>query len=102
MHQILHEGPHWYGPKFDLFTLVDGSAGTDAPLMPVPVPEQVARYHPAVSALRKASRLHVDAGVSTRALRILHGVAVEAERRGFAVTAHLPRAATSRASEPAL
>jgi hypothetical protein len=76
--------------------LVDGPAGTDAPLLPVPVPDEVQRYHQAVSALRKSKRLLMAASVQTRALRILHSIAVEAEHRGFTVTAHVPKASGAR------
>lgn len=92
VHDYIHEGSHWYGPTFDLFTLVDGPAGTDAPLVPVPVPEDVTRYHQAVVALRKAKRLYFKGDVLDRVLRILHAVAVEAESRGLVVTAHQPKA----------
>jgi hypothetical protein len=90
-HQVIYEGGGWYGPRFDFYTLVDGPAGVNAPLEPVPVPADVARYHSAVSALRKAKRLRMAQDVQTRALRILHGLAVEAERRGLDVAAHTPK-----------
>ncbi len=50
-HHVVFEGQGWAAPRFDLFTLVEGPAGTDAPLQQVPVPEHVERYHAAVSAL---------------------------------------------------
>ena len=65
--------------------LVDGPAGTDAELVPVPVPERVARYHPAVAALRARDALSVSAGVRSRAWHVLHALAAEAERRGHTV-----------------
>ena len=91
VHNIIREAGGWYGPRFDLYALVDGPAGVDAPLEPVPVPSHVDRYHAAVSVLRKAKRLYMAQVVQTRALRILHGVAVGAERRGFDVAAHSPK-----------
>ncbi|WP_027944758.1 hypothetical protein [Amycolatopsis taiwanensis] len=90
VHQIVHDGS-WLGPRRNLFVLEDGPAGADAPLEPVPVPDEVGRYHPAVSALRKAKRIDVSPAAQGRALRILHAVAVDAERRGFTVSDHRPK-----------
>jgi hypothetical protein len=87
--KIVHEGDHWNSPRHNLIVLEDGPAGTDAPLMPVTVPEKVSRYHPAVSALRNANRL--DMAAASRAARILHAVATEAEHREFTASAHMPR-----------
>lgn len=101
-HKLVHEGEHWYGSSFDVFTLVEGPAGTDAPLLPVPVSDQVERYHPAVSARRKAKRLSVGSVAETRAHCILHAVAVEAEHRGFAVAPHLPKTTAGDASQSGL
>ncbi|MCD2191368.1 hypothetical protein [Actinomycetospora soli] len=67
--------------------LVDGPVGTDAELIPVPVPERVARYHPAVAALRARDALSVSAGVRSRAWHVLQALAAEAERRGHSVAA---------------
>jgi hypothetical protein len=101
VHDIVYEGRHWSGPSFDVFMLKDGPMGTDAPLLAVPVPDQVDRYHAAVSALRKSQRLYMGQEVLTRALRVLHSVATEAERRGFVVTAYMPKAIAGRADPPA-
>lgn len=51
----------------------------------MPVPDQVGRYHPAVSALRNVQHLTIATTVRTRAFRILHAIATEAERRDFTV-----------------
>ncbi|MCP3797825.1 hypothetical protein NLX83_00990 [Allokutzneria sp. A3M-2-11 16] len=63
----------------------------DAQLMPVLVPDEVKRYHPAVSALRKAKLLELGSTVLPRAVRILHAIATEAEQRGFSVKEHLSK-----------
>lgn len=85
-----------------MFELVDGPAGTHAELEPVPIPEAVERYHQAVSALRKAKRVYVGSAEMDRALRILHGLAAEAERRGFDVRAHLPHHGGDRSRDEPL
>jgi len=49
---------------------------------PVPVPAQVAAYHPAVAAFRDRTERHeVSPAQLPRACRLLHALAVEAERR---------------------
>ena len=70
--------------------LVDGPAGTNEELQPVPVPERVNRYHPAVVALRETGTPKVSAAVQSRAWRVLHSVATEAGRRGAEVAAAEP------------
>lgn len=85
VHSIDYDGDRWHGTRYDVFVLEDGPAGTDAPLLPVPVPDQVGRYHPAVSALRNAEHITVATAARTRAFRILHAIATEAERRDFTV-----------------
>jgi hypothetical protein len=68
--------------------LVDTIPGTDVVASPVPVPERVAKYHPAVAAVRdKTERHEVSRQVLPRALRILQALAAEAERRGHTVDA---------------
>lgn len=60
--------------------------GAPAELSPVPVPERVARYHPAVRRFRQLSEFHeVSRPLLPRAHRILHAVAREAECRGWTV-----------------
>jgi hypothetical protein len=56
----------------------------------VPVADEVSRYHPAVAALRKTTRIAITAEARSRALRILHALAVASERHGYTVTAHTP------------
>lgn len=74
----------------DRVVLGAGPAGTDALLAPVPVPERVGRYHPVLAALQSAGGPEVSAGQRARALRILHALATEAERRGYAVSTPRP------------
>lgn len=82
VHHVVRDGG-WAGPRRDLFVLEDGPMGTDAPLLPVPVHEEIRRYHPAVSTLRKSNRLGTTSNMQKRALRILQAVATEAEHRSF-------------------
>jgi hypothetical protein len=61
-----------------------------AELVPVPVPERVARYHSAAREFRESSERHeVSRALIRRATRIIHAVAVEAERRGWSVRARI-------------
>jgi hypothetical protein len=54
--------------------------------LPVPVPEQIAAYHPAVKAYRADPDRHeVSKNFLERACRILQGLAAEAQRRGYGV-----------------
>lgn len=86
---VVSDGTSWLHRRV-FVVLDDGPAGTDAPLLPVPVLDQVGRYHPAVSALQKSDRLRINSTSRGRALRILHAIAEEAERRGFRVASHKP------------
>jgi len=62
---------------------------------PVPVPQRVTRLHPAAAAYRDdADRQEVSRDLATRAVRIIHALAAEAERRGHQVTT--PRPATGQ------
>lgn len=55
--------------------------------LPVPVPQRVAAYHPAVAAYRAdADRHEVSEASFGRASRILQALAAEAARRGYRVT----------------
>lgn len=57
-----------------------------AELVPVTVPEKVARYHSAARQFRDRSERHeVSRVLIRRTTRIIHAVAVEAERRGWSV-----------------
>lgn len=54
---------------------------------PVPVPQRVAAYHPAVAAYRADADRHEVSGESfSRASRILQALAAEVARRGYRVT----------------
>jgi hypothetical protein len=89
VYQLADDGD-WRSSRHHLFVLEDGLAGTDSPLQPVPVPETIGRYHKAVSSLNKAKRIEVAPAARGRALRIMHALAVEAERRGFTAKSHQP------------
>jgi hypothetical protein len=53
-------------------------------LAPVPVPERIGRYHAAAREFRERSERHeVSRGQLPRATRIIHAIAVEADRRGW-------------------
>jgi hypothetical protein len=70
--------------------LVDapGHAGGRAELVPISVPEKVGRYHPAARQFRGFSERHeVSRAQLPRATRIIHTIAVEAERRGWSAQA---------------
>ena len=66
--------------------LVDAPEGTTLDLRPVPVPHHVSRYHAVVGAFRNRSDRHeVSRSVLPRVSRILQGLVLEAERRGYDV-----------------
>ena len=96
VHSVDYDGPGWQGSRYDLFVLEEGPAGTDAPLLPVPVPDKVGRYHPVVTVLRDTEHATFSTAVRIRAFRILHAVAIEAERRGFIVTSPSSRQSSTR------
>lgn len=55
-------------------------------LLPVAVPERVARYHAAARSFRDHTDLHeVSRDQLQRATRVLHAIAIEAQRRGWPV-----------------
>lgn len=57
-------------------------------LVPVVVPRRVSRYHAAARQFRdRAERHEVSRDLVPRATRIVHAIAIEAERRGWAVRA---------------
>ena len=65
---------------------IEGSRAT-IELLPVPVPERVARYHAAARSFRDHTELHeVSRDQLQRATRIMHAVATEAQRRGWPVS----------------
>jgi hypothetical protein len=66
--------------------LIDAPANLGSPEQPVPVPDVVRRYHPVVKAFKDRSDRHeVSRAALPRALRILQGLVVEAESRGYAI-----------------
>lgn len=73
--------------------MTDGAAarkgGADEPaseLPPVRVPARLSKYHPVARELRDRTTLHeVSRKALPRVLRIVHALAVEAERRGYDV-----------------
>lgn len=72
--------------------LRDAPEGSPTAPMPVPVPERVARYHPVVAEFRgQKDRHEVSRASLPRVSRVLQGLVVEAERRGYA--ARLPSTA---------
>lgn len=76
VHNIVYDGERWTAKRHHVVRLAEGPAGIDAPLLPVPVPDEVSRYHPAVAALQKTTRIAITVEARARALRILHAVAV--------------------------
>jgi hypothetical protein len=83
--RLITEADRW--PKLEI-KLVDMIPGTDVAVSPVPVPERIARYHPAVVAFRDNTERHeISKSVLSRALRILQALAAEAELRGHEVAA---------------
>lgn len=61
-----------------------GLAEATAELVPVRVPENVARYHPAARRFRDCKAEHqVSQDALRRAVRIVHAIALEAQRRGW-------------------
>lgn len=55
-------------------------------LAPVPVPMRLTKYHPVAREFRDRTNLHeISRKALPRALRIVHALAVEAERRGYRI-----------------
>jgi hypothetical protein len=77
-----------------LIELADADAHSVRPLEPVPVPDKVTRYHPTVKQFKqRAERHEISRSALPRTLRILQGVVMETERRGYNVglpTTHEP------------
>jgi hypothetical protein len=66
--------------------LEDAIPGTNVPLQPVPVPKSVTRLHPVARRFREDTSKHlVSRAQLPRCTRIVHALAIESERRGFAV-----------------
>lgn len=67
--------------------LVDVLDGTPTHELPVPVPAKVSKYHPVVAEFKESDDRHeVSKAQVPRVLRLLQGLVVEAERRGFTVS----------------
>jgi hypothetical protein len=70
--------------------LVDapGRVGGRAELVPIAVSEKVGRYHPAARQFRDGGERHeVSRELLPRAVRVVHAIALEAERRGWSARA---------------
>jgi hypothetical protein len=64
--------------------LRDGETGNALGAEAVPVPARLSRYHPVAREYRNRTNLHeVSRKALPRALRIVHALATEAERRGY-------------------
>jgi hypothetical protein len=78
-------------PKELEIELVDappGHLGGRPELVPIIVPEKVGRYHVAARQFRDRTERHeVSRALLPRATRIIHSIAVEAERRGWSARA---------------
>ncbi|MEQ3551757.1 hypothetical protein WIS52_14885 [Pseudonocardia nematodicida] len=90
LERIRPPGLDWRTPVRYILFFEQGPESREAPLQPVPVPGQVRRYHPAVRQLR-GDQKHPSGVVAARRWRILHAIAVEAEHRGYEVTAYALR-----------
>lgn len=62
------------------------------PWRPVPVPDDLDQPHPIVQALGKDKAFGVSTEAGPRALRIVQGLVLEAERRGYEARRHEPTA----------
>jgi hypothetical protein len=77
-----------------LLELRDAPEGTPTVALPVPVPDRVGRYHPVVVDFRDHPERHeVSRAQLPRVCRLLQGLVVEAERRGFVVNGPMVREA---------
>jgi hypothetical protein len=71
--------------RFEI-SLVDGDTGNELGADAVPVPSRLSKYHRVAQEFRNRTSLHeVSRKALPRALRIVHALAMEAERRGYAV-----------------
>lgn len=75
----------WVGGETEI-RLVDAPPGTSIDPSPVVVPQRLTRPHPVARQFRDdAERHEVSRAALTRAVRIVHALASEAEQRGFEV-----------------
>lgn len=66
--------------------LEDAIEGTAVSALPVPVLQRVGRYHPVAARYRDDTPSHiVSRKALSRAVRIIHALATEAERRGYEI-----------------
>lgn len=76
----------WVGQELDI-RLVDAPADEPAELAAIDVPAKVTRYHPAARAFRDGTGRHeISRDQVSRATKIIHTIAVEAERRGWSAS----------------
>ena len=81
--ELTSTGPWGQGPKTIVFTEHFDDYVTASP---VPVPERISRYHPAVKAFVANKEWHYVSGEHvSRAARILQAIASEASKRGMEV-----------------
>jgi hypothetical protein len=88
-HGKVPEGKHlsvsWTRDAFEI-ALVDGDTGNELGADAVPVPSRLSRYHRVAQEFRDRTSLHeVSRKALPRVLRIVHALAMEAERRGYKV-----------------
>jgi hypothetical protein len=88
-HGKVPEGKHlfvsWTKNGFEI-ELLDGETGNELGADAVPVPARLSRHHRVAKEFRDRTSLHeVSRKALPRVLRILHALAVEAERRGWEV-----------------
>jgi hypothetical protein len=88
-HGKVPEGKHlsvsWTSEGFEI-ALVDGETGNELGADAVPVPARLSKYHRVAQDFRSCTSLHeVSRKALPRVMRIVHGLATEAERRGYEV-----------------
>ena len=80
-----HLSVRWTNAGFEI-ELLDGETGNELGADAVPVPTRLSKYHPVAQEFRDHTNLHeVSRKALPRVLRIVHALAKEAERRGYAV-----------------
>ena len=76
----------WSSKGFEI-ELLDGRVSIDLDADPIPVPARVVNYHPAVREFRDHTDTHeVSRKLLPRALRIMHALAGELDKRGHKIT----------------
>jgi hypothetical protein len=84
----------WHQTELEI-RLEDASLAARVELAPVPVFKRIGRYHQAAGEFRDRSDRHeVSRGQLARTVRIVHSLAVEADRRGWEVS--VPTESTKR------